>query len=642
MENLSSPITPALGLRKSSMASKIHILQPDLANKIAAGEVVNRPASVVKELAENALDANATRITVIIKDAGKALIQVSDNGDGMGEEDATLAFARHATSKISSADDLEHIHTFGFRGEALASVAAVSHVELRTRTAHEDVGTCLKVEASEIKERSKYPMEQGTSVLVKNLFYNTPARRNFLKSRQTELKNITDVVTRMAIAYPEVEWQYISDDETFLDLKAKPIEQRLTDVLGEKHFASLVKMHESTDYVTIDGFIGKPDFARKVRVDQFVYLNRRFIQSRMINHAVFHGYEHILEKGAYPFFILNLTLDPQRVDVNVHPSKLEVKFENESNIYRMILSVVRKTLAVNNLVPSVSFRSEEGGVDSGERLGFQQNAPENWRANRMEQGRSAGPGLTELDRRDFGGGGEKGAFERLFDAASMNPPASQSQILQQAPDIVVEHTSVPEQTMPDGTVGNRAIWQIHNKYIFSQVRSGVMIVDQHAAHERILYERVLANFKNSLPTSQQLLFPQTIELGASDYLLLKDLMPHMERLGFDVRLFGKNTVIIDGIPGDVRIGNERKILEDLLDEYRNNEHATTTDVRDNLAKSFACKAAIKSGDRLTPAEMLSLIDTLFLTQTPYVCPHGRPTMVKVSTDELDRRFGRTG
>ena len=624
------------------MEPKIHILQPDLANKIAAGEVVNRPASVVKELTENSLDANASRITVIVKDAGKELIQVIDNGDGMGEEDASLAFARHATSKISSVDDLERIHTFGFRGEALASVAAVSHVELRTRTANEDVATCLKVEASEIKERSKYSMEKGTAVLVKNLFYNTPARRNFLKSRQTELKNITDVVTRMAIAYPEVEWLYVSDEETFLDVKAKPIEQRLVDILGEKQFASLVKLHEATDYVTIDGFIGRPDFARKNRVEQYVYLNRRFIQSRMINHAVFHGYEHILEKGAFPFFIINLTLDPQRVDVNVHPSKLEVKFENESNIYRMILSVVRKTLAVNNLVPSVSFRSEEGGIESDERLSFRGTKPENWRADLVERSRSSSPGLTELDRRDFAGSIEKGAFERLFDTVATNAASPGSQVPAQPLNNVVEHASVPEQKMPDGTMGNRAIWQIHNKYIFSQVHSGVMIVDQHAAHERILYERVLSNFKNSLPTSQQLLFPQTIELSPNDYLLLKDLMPHMERLGFDMRLFGKNTVIIDGIPGDVRIGNERKILEDLLDEYRNNEHSTTTDVRDNLAKSFACRAAIKSGDRLTPAEMLSLIDTLFLTEMPYVCPHGRPTMVKVSTDELDRRFGRTG
>ena len=579
---------------------------------------------------------------MIVKDAGKGLIQVSDNGEGMGEEDALLAIERHATSKINSVDDLEHIRTFGFRGEALASVAAVSHLELRTRIADEDVATCLKVEASEVKERSKVRMERGTSVIVKNLFYNTPARRNFLKSRQTELKNITDVVTRMAIAYPEVEWLYVSDDETFLDLKAKPIEQRLVDVLGEKHSGSLVKLHEATDYVTIDGFIGKPDFARKNRVEQYVYLNRRFIQNRMINHAVFHGYEHILEKGAFPFFILNLTIDPQRVDVNVHPSKLEVKFENESNIYKMVLSVVRKTLAVNNLVPSIAFRSEEAGTDTHERLSFQATSSEHWQAKGSEQGRSAGSGVTELDRRDFAGGIEKGAFERMFDTAPTSPLGPQSLSSAQVPNTILEHTRVPDQTMPDGTVGNRAIWQIHNKYIFSQVHSGVMIVDQHAAHERILYERVLANFKNSLPTSQQLLFPQTIELSPNDYLLLKDLMPHMERLGFDMRLFGKNTVIIDGIPGDVRIGNERKILEDLLDEYRNNEHSTTTDVRDNLAKSFACRAAIKSGDRLTPTEMLALIDTLFLTETPYVCPHGRPTMVKVSTDELDRRFGRTG
>jgi DNA mismatch repair protein MutL len=431
----------------------------------------------------------------------------------------------------------------------------------------------------------------------------------------------------------------VSDDETFLDLKAKSIEERLKDVLGEKHAASLVKLHETTDYVTLDGFIGRPDFARKVRVDQFVYLNRRFIQSRMINHAVFHGYEHILEKGSFPFFILNVELDPQRVDINVHPSKLEVKFENESNIYRMILSVVRRTLAANNLVPAIALEARSGENQTDARLRFQptpsQSAPTERDAYRK-------PGLAEVDRRDFIGGTEKGAFERLFDTVPAASPDSATSPAAGIPQNILQHSSDAEASTQDGTSGNRAIWQIHNKYIFSQVRSGVMIVDQHAAHERILYERVLANFKNSLPTSQQLLFPQTVELSTNDYLLLKDLLTHMERLGFDLRLFGKNTVIIDGIPGDVRIGNERRILEDLLDEYRRNEHSTTTDVRDNLAKSFACRAAIKSGDRLTPNEMVSLIDMLFLTEMPYSCPHGRPTMVKVSTDELDRRFGRTG
>jgi DNA mismatch repair protein MutL len=623
------------------MASKIHILQPDLANKIAAGEVVNRPASVVKELVENSIDANAKRISIIVKDAGKVLIQVLDDGDGMSEEDASLSFARHATSKINSVDDLEHIRTLGFRGEALASVAAVAHVELRTRTQLDDVATCLRVEASEIKERSKVPSQKGTSVSVKNLFYNTPARRNFLKSRQTELRNITDVVTRMAVAYPELEWLYVSDDETFLDLKAKPIEERLRDILGEKLSASLVRLHESTDYITLDGFIGRPYFARKVRVDQFVFLNRRFIQSRMINHAVFHGYEHILEKGAFPFFILNLTLDPQKVDVNVHPSKLEVKFENESNVYRMILSVVRKTLADNKLVPAISFRSAEGDIGTDERLRMAPTGFPGGSSNERRQEQSPPP-LTETDRSGFSLHSGEGAFERLFNAASANPPQLAERPTKEDAANVIEHTRLSAQGAEDGLPANRAIWQIHNKYIFSQVRSGVMIVDQHAAHERILYERVLANFKNSLPTPQQLLFPQTVELSVSDYLLLKDLMPYMEQLGFDMKLFGKNTVIIDGIPADVRVGNERKILEDLLDEFRSNEHSTTVDVRDRLAKSFACKAAIKSGDRLTPIEMVALIDTLFLTETPYVCPHGRPTMVKVSTEELDRRFGRTG
>ncbi|HTP13100.1 MAG TPA: DNA mismatch repair endonuclease MutL, partial [Bacteroidota bacterium] len=407
------------------------------------------------------------------------------------------------------------------------------------------------------------------------------------------------------------------------------------DVLGEKQSASLVRLHEPTEYVTIDGFIGKPDFARKARAEQFVYLNRRFIQSKMINHAVFHGYEHILEKGAFPFFIVNLTLDPARVDVNVHPSKLEVKFENESNIYRLILSVVRKTLAVHNLVPAVTFRSGEGDVDVNERLRLLQSSPPGVSTGLHPEERRTG--ISEFDRRDVAGGIEQGAFERLFDTAPAPLPGSD----QKGPNIL-EHTTLNSPAGDDRVPPARGIWQIHNKYIFSQVRTGVMIVDQHAAHERILYERVLANFKNNLPTSQQLLFPQTLELNANDYLLLKDLMPYLERLGFDLRLFGKNTVIVDGIPADVRVGNERRILEDILDEYRNNENASTIDVRDNLAKSFACKAAIKSGDRLTPTEMVTLIDTLFLTETPYACPHGRPTMVRVSTEELDRRFGRRG
>ena len=576
------------------MANTIHILQPELANKIAAGEVVQRPASAVKELLENAIDAHASRVAVVVRDAGKSLIQVVDNGDGMSGDDALLAFQRHATSKISTSEDLENIRTLGFRGEALASIAAIAQVELKTRRLPDDLATLVRVEGNEVKESSRTAFEVGTSIAVKNLFYNTPARRNFIKTNVTELKNITDVVTRIAIAYPEVDVHYVSDDETLLDLKAKPIEGRLADIFGEKLSAALVRVNEVTEFLSIDGFIGRPEFARKTRVDQFVFLNHRYIVSKMINHAVFQAYEHLLIKSGYPFFILNFTVDPRKVDVNVHPSKMEVKFENESSVYRMVLAVIRKTLAANNLVPTVSF--QDGTVASlDEKLRFDQQA---WSRFTSQQTLHTQNGTPVFAMRPD-----------IVDAPLM--PESQHTVLPlsdmpKRPSNPAQPGSPPvegrtrEHGMPSDegeefrrVPEGRAIWQVHNKYILSQIRSGVMIVDQHVAHERILYERILSNFINAIPSTQQLLFPQTIELTASDYSLVKELEPHLEKLGFSLKLFGKNTVVIDGIPGDVRVGNEKKILQDVIDEFKNNEHASTIDVRDNLAKSFACKAAVR-------------------------------------------------
>jgi len=608
------------------MGSKIHILKSDIANKIAAGEVVQRPASAVKELIENSLDAGATSISVMIKDAGKLLLQVIDDGEGMSAEDALLAFRRHATSKIATAEDLENIRTLGFRGEALASMGAVAQVEMKTRTAQQDVGTLVRVEGDEVKEHGAVACEQGTVLSVKNLFYNTPARRNFLKSQQTERKNVTDVVTRMALAYPEVAWKYVSDDETILDLRPKFIEDRLKDVLGVKQFGQLLKVDEKTDFLSLQGFIGKPDFARKSRIDQFLYLNRRYIVNRAINHAVFQAYEHLLIKGTFPFFVLNLTVDPRTVDVNVHPSKMEVKFGNESQVYRFVLSVIRQTLAHHDLVPMMTVEGGIGTAGPDSRLRFSGNP-----AVQREGGGSAEtmaiPGQTDVEElfRKARPATDGSRFTPIF-----QPPAER--IIQQ------EQAGTPA---AEGAGEGRAIWQIHNKYILSQVKTGLMIVDQHVAHERILYEKALANFENNLPSSQQLLFPQTIALPPDDYMLVQDLLPHLAALGFVLKPFGKNTVVIDGIPADVRVGNERQILEDVLDEFRNNEHQSTIDARDNLAKSFACKAAIKAGDRLKTHEMISLIDQLFLTSMPYVCPHGRPVVVKISIEELDRRFGRT-
>jgi DNA mismatch repair protein MutL len=620
------------------MSSKIHILSPELSNKIAAGEVVQRPASVVKELIENSLDAGATRINIIVKDAGKALIQVVDNGEGMSEQDASLAIRRHATSKIRTAQDLEEIRTLGFRGEALASIAAVAQLELKTRSDSDDLATLLKVENDEIKEKTKSALERGTSITIRNLFYNTPARRNFLKTRHTELKNITDTVVRMALAYPEVEWMYVSDDEVMLDLKAAMTEERVAAVFGKTHYQSIIKFEDKNEIMTVSGFLGKPDFARKSRSEQMVFINRRFVFSKMINHAVFQAYEHLLEKGSYPFFILNLTLDPRRIDVNVHPSKMEIKFENESNIYRIILSVVRKALAANDIAPSILFKDGNAEFSTDTKLQFD---TQEWKKNLEHQtsapvfpiGTAARSGVPIASTAPNIIGLEDIKTSMLGSGASLPFDESASSV-----NRVLTRQSAPDTSR---SLDNRPIWQAHNKYIISQIRNGLMIIDQHVAHERILYERVLANFENSLPSIQQLLFPETLEFSASDYSLVKDLQTHLERLGFDMKLFGKNTVVIEGIPADVRIGKEKKILQDVLDEFKNNEHAGMTDARDNLAKSFACKAAIKAGDSLNIAEMVVLIEHLFLTKMPFVCPHGRPVIIKIPLEELDKRFGRT-
>jgi DNA mismatch repair protein MutL len=443
----------------------------------------------------------------------------------------------------------------------------------------------------------------------------------------------------MALAYPEVEWFYASDDEVLLDVKAQSADRRVADVFGKSQFDSLFKVEGTNELLKINGFLAKPNFARKSRVEQYVFLNRRFIFNRMINHAVFQAYEHLLEKGSFPFFILQLSIDPKRIDVNVHPSKMEVKFENDSHIYRIVVSVIRKALAENNFIPSMSMSDGNAVAPFDAKFQFDEQA---WKRNENDHSGAPvfplRPDIRSGDQTSSGVPHIIGLEEILPSTHAESPlpfdttthPSSLNRILaQRAPQ---DQARLPE---------SRPIWQAHNKYIISQIPNGLLIIDQHAAHERILYERVQANFENTLPTTQQLLFPETLDLGTSDYQLVKLLIPDLFRLGFDMRLFGKNTVVIDGIPSDVRIGNEKKILREVLDEYKNNEHAGVKDIRDNLAKSFACKAAIKAGDKLTVTEMVVLIENLFLAKMPYVCPHGRPVLVRIPLEELDKRFGRT-
>ncbi|MDI6780043.1 MAG: DNA mismatch repair endonuclease MutL [Bacteroidota bacterium] len=546
------------------MERKILILPESLASKIAAGEVVQRPASVVKELLENSIDADAKKITVVIKDGGKTFIQVKDDGSGMNEDDAVTSFQRHATSKISTYDDLENIRTLGFRGEALASIAAVSQVELITCTQETDVATKIRIEGVEIKEITKEAFERGTSITVKNLFFNTPGRRNFLKNNTTEFKHVFDVVVRAALSHPEVGVNFISGEETVFNLKPADISDRIRDIFGEKLSDSLIDVKSQSPFIHIKGFVSKPDFSRKTRVEQFFFLNNRYIVSRNLNYAVYQAFEYLLEKGSYPFFIIYIEIDPHKVDVNVHPSKMEVKFEDERSIYHAINSAVRDAL----------FQENRSGVEQH-------------------------PQIT---------GDEK-----------------------QRPIISHDFQLTPNE---------QRYFQLHSRYIIFPVDEGVMIIDQHAAHERILYERAIINFENSNTKSQHLLFPHTVELTTGEISIVESLIPELDALGFQIKIFGKNTVIVEGVPPDIKPGQEATILQEIVDLYKENENNLKLEPRDNLAKSFACKAAIKFGDPINQSEISALVEQLFSTKMPYVCPHGRPVVVKLSLSELGKRFGR--
>lgn len=622
--------------------SKIKILPENISNKIAAGEVVQRPESVVKELIENSVDANAKNIEVYIKQAGKSLIQIVDDGDGMSEEDVVQCIQRHATSKISSVEDLEEIKTYGFRGEALSSIASVSLVEIKAEEHDSEIGTLIKNnESGEFtKEKGSFP--KGTSIAVKNLFYNTPARRNFLKTNSTELKHIIETFKKISISRPEISFKFYNDDDLIFDYAAGTFEERLQQVFADNILDAVIPVSEKTDFLSIYGYIGKPTFTKKDRSDQYVFINRRYVVSRTINHSVFSAYENILEKGDYPFFVLFVELDPKRIDINVHPSKLEVKFEDEKDIYAFINAVVKKSLGSHDLVPSMTFNE---AVDEHERLKF--TSP-----GRSDRGDfSDRPRFNTDQKSNRSSIFSEEEIDRLFD--SLKSDISSTSVTddiehpfedKQPGDIYhLPKEAKLERSRRDEPVDadSSFIVLLHNKYILSQIKSGLMIIDSHVAHERILYEKALRSFEANIPFSQQLLFSQKIQIDPADYELLKELEPYLNKLGFEIKLMAKNNVAISGVPSDVKIGSERDALLEILNEFRKNEQEKQLEVRDNLAKSFSCKAAIKAGDKLSEQEMRILVDQLFATSMPYVCPHGRPIVIKIPLTELDKRFGRT-
>jgi DNA mismatch repair protein MutL len=606
----------------------IKLLPDNIANQIAAGEVVQRPASVVKELLENSVDAGSTSIRLIIKNAGKNLIHVIDNGCGMSETDARMSFERHATSKIQKLDDLYQIHTLGFRGEALASIAAVAEVELKTKKMSEETGTLIIADNSEIKKHEACATPDGTSIAVKNLFYNVPARKNFLKSNSIEIRHIIDEFIRVALANPGIHFSMINENEEVYHLRGGNLRQRIISLFGKKYEESLVPVEETTDIITIRGFIGKPDAARKTRGEQFFFANNRFIKNAYLNHAVSGAYEDLLPEDAFPFYTIFMQLSPSRIDINVHPTKTEIKFDEEKMIYAIMRSAVRKALSQYHIAPSLSF-DEERSMRMPESNTF----PRETVLTSMPSGDfNADRGEGFLKNRQKANQEEWEQLYRILNTDVANPGESPSEA-----ENDVDSNDLPGENEP---VHQKPVMQMHLKYIVTSIRSGLIIIHQQLAHERILYERYMETFEGSGSYSQRLLFPEVMQLTAADFELVKEILPEINSLGFELEVFGKNAWMINGVPATLEGGSgaEQKILEKIIEDYKNTAGAEKLEKREKLARAFARNTGIKIGRPLAYEEMTKLIDELFACQLPYYSPDGRPALITISSDELDKKF----
>jgi DNA mismatch repair protein MutL len=613
------------------MSDIIQLLPDSVANQIAAGEVVQRPASAVKELMENALDAGSTNIKLIVKDAGKTLIQVIDNGCGMSETDARMSFERHATSKIRKADDLFAIRTMGFRGEALASIAAIAQVELKTKRTGDEIGVKIDIEGSEVKSQEACNCPQGTSISIKNLFYNVPARRNFLKNDTVELRHIIEEFQRVAIPNPEIAFSLHHNTTEIFHLEGGQLKQRLMAIFGSSYNTRLIPVEENTGIVKIKGFVIKPEFAKKTRGEQFFFLNKRFIKSPYLHHAVQSAFEEVLPKDSFASYFLMLDVDPKTIDINIHPTKTEVKFEDEKAIYAYLRSAIKKSLGQFNIAPSLDFDQEAylynmplKPVDGVFKLPTITVDP-NFNPFTSEGARLNKPSERELSNSNN--------WEKMY---------SRHTDIQQEPEIKQEEDT---QQILDTDWDNdlhdsnkKATYQLHNKYILSHIKTGFMIIDQQGAHERVLYERVLDAFEKNKSATQQELFPKTMELNATDFSLMLELLPELKEIGFDISEFGKQTFIINGVPADTANFDSLKLLEGLIENYKLNFQELRSNKRENLARSMARNMSIKSGKLLTQEEMNNLIDELFACKMPYSTPNGKPTISTISTDELDKRF----
>jgi DNA mismatch repair protein MutL len=656
------------------MADVIQLLPENVANQIAAGEVVQRPASVVKELLENAVDAGATQIRLIVREAGKTLIQVIDNGCGMSETDARMCFERHATSKIRTSQDLFAIRTMGFRGEAMASIGAVAQVELRTRRAIDELGTQILIQNSRVTAQEPCQTPVGTSVSVKNLFFNVPARRNFLKSDVIEMRHIMDEFQRVALANSDVFFSLHHNDQEIFHLPAGNLRQRVVKVLGEVINKKLVPVEEETEMLRIKGFVGKPDYSKKTRGEQYFFVNNRFIKSAYLHHAVVGAYEDLIPEGFYPLYVIFLDLDPSHLDINIHPTKQEIKFDDEKLTYNVLKVSVKHALGSNSVTPTLDFEQDSGFI--------------NQRLNNTSYSPSSDSGtISEYTSKASGeGGGQSSSRQNRPDDTRHDSNLRNWQRLYEGLD---QSKKEEQDTSPDdGTVvvnieqwmsgfsagsGNEEVvsnvqrggtgpkegemdimaiddekgsftkakkepYQIHNQYIVSQIKSGFLLIDQQTASERVLYERYMEALNHQAISTQAALFPRTMDVAPADAVLLRDILPEINRLGFDIAEFGGNTFVIHGHPAELPAGtDEVALVEKMLDQYRNNM-TLSLGISENIARSMARNAAIRRGQSLTITEMQDLVDQLFACSIPYKSPFGRNCFITIELDELLKRF----
>ena len=609
------------------MPDIIKLLPDSVANQIAAGEVIQRPASVIKELTENSVDSGATEITIIVKDAGRTLIQVTDNGTGMSETDARLCFERHATSKIKSADDLFAIQTKGFRGEALASVAAIAMVELKSRKNDDEIGILISISGSRVEKQEPTACQVGTSISVKNLFFNVPARRKFLKTENTELKHIINEFERIAIVHPAIRFKLINNDREVFNLPETNHRQRIIGLFGKNINQALVNIDTSTSLVSITGFIGKPEFARKTFGEQYFFVNNRFMRHPYFHKAVMEAYVNVLPADAIPSYFIFLKTDPASIDVNIHPTKTEIKFENEREIWQIIHAAVREAIGKFNIAPPMDF-DNEGVLDIPVPDKKFRNEPEidiDPEFNPFRNESYQRPNLS-FDRPPAS---VPHNWEKLYSGISTDKPGTQ-------PDIFF---GIEGEQGGKGEVVGR-LMQIKQKYIICPVKSGLMMIDQKRAHERILYEQFLSALENNSATTQKSLFPVTLELNQGDVALLADLEEELRFTGLEISYLGNNTISVTGYPSDAMNDDPAQVIEIFIEEYKSTGNEPGLSAREKMARSMSRAAAMPYGKTLSNKEMDNLFNTLFTCSSPNWSPSGKPAVNIITLEELDKRVNR--